>query len=162
MDKQRRLSLLSSDGRAFIVDEEDWAHSATIVDMVDVGMFDENNAADDEVPVIPLPNVTASVMEVVVEYLDALRSGAESGAVSAFSAARLRDDAEGDEAVFELMLAANYLVIKPLLDLTCAHVAGVIRGKTPEEIRQRFKLANDFSPEEEAAVRMENEWAFGV
>mmetsp|Transcript_20829 Transcript_20829/g.21139 ORF Transcript_20829/g.21139 Transcript_20829/m.21139 type:complete len:96 (+) Transcript_20829:578-865(+) len=60
--------------------------------------------------------------------------------------------------LFELILAANYMDIKPLLDLTCATVASMIKGKTPEEIRQTFNISNDFSPEEEAQVREENKW----
>ena len=44
----------------------------------------------------------------------------------------------------------------PLLDLTCATVASMIKGKTPEEIRKTFNIVNDFTPEEEAQVREEN------
>ena len=42
--------------------------------------------------------------------------------------------------------AANYLDIKPLLDLTCAKVATMMKGKTPEEIRKTFNIKNDFTP----------------
>jgi S-phase kinase-associated protein 1 len=62
------------------------------------------------------------------------------------------------EKLFELILAANFMDIKPLLDLTCAAVASLIKGKTPEEIRKTFNIVNDFTPEEEAAVREENKW----
>jgi S-phase kinase-associated protein 1 len=62
------------------------------------------------------------------------------------------------EILFELILAANYMDIKPLLDLTCATVASMIKGKTPEEIRKTFNIVNDFTPEEEAQVREENKW----
>lgn len=62
------------------------------------------------------------------------------------------------EILFELILAANYMDIKPLLDLTCAKVASMIKGKTPEEIRVQFNIVNDFTPEEEAQVREENKW----
>ena len=62
------------------------------------------------------------------------------------------------ETLFELILAANYMDIKPLLDLTCATVASMIKGKTPEEIRKTFNIISDFSPEEEAQVREENRW----
>lgn len=58
--------------------------------------------------------------------------------------------------------AANYLNIKGLFDLTCQTVAGMIKGKTPEEIRQTFNINNDFTPEEEEEVRKENQWAFDL
>jgi len=62
--------------------------------------------------------------------------------------------------LFDLILAANYLNIKNLLDLTCQTVADMIKGKTPEEIRKTFNIKNDFTPEEEEEVRRENQWAF--
>ena len=62
------------------------------------------------------------------------------------------------ETLFALILAANFMDIRPLLDLTCAKVASMIKGKTPEQIRQVFNIVNDFSPDEEAKVREENKW----
>jgi S-phase kinase-associated protein 1 len=60
--------------------------------------------------------------------------------------------------LFHLILAANYLDIKSLLDLTCKRVADMIKGKKPEEIRKEFNIVNDFTPEEEEEVRRENAW----
>lgn len=60
--------------------------------------------------------------------------------------------------LFNLTLAANYLDIKPLLDLCCAKIASMIKNKTPEEIRVNLDIVNDFSPEEEAQLRQENKW----
>ena len=59
---------------------------------------------------------------------------------------------------FFAVQAANYMDIKSLLDLTCAKVASMIKGKTPEDIRKTFNIVNDFTPEEEAKVREENKW----
>ena len=60
--------------------------------------------------------------------------------------------------VVVIIKAANYLDIKPLLDLTCKTVANMIKNKSPEEIRSTFNIQNDFTPEEEEQVRKENEW----
>ncbi|KAI8548521.1 hypothetical protein RHMOL_Rhmol07G0279300 [Rhododendron molle] len=66
----------------------------------------------------------------------------------------------GKSVLFDMILAANYLDIKSLLDLTCQTVADMIKGKTPEEVRKIFNIVNDFTPEEEDEVRRENAWAF--
>jgi S-phase kinase-associated protein 1 len=64
------------------------------------------------------------------------------------------------EAMFDLMQAANYLDIKSMLSLVCAKAASMIKGKSPQEIREMFNIENDFSPEEEAALIEENKWAW--
>ena len=65
-----------------------------------------------------------------------------------------------DQALlFELAIAANVLNIKPLLKLATARIATFIKGRSIEEIRQFFKMENDFTPEEESQVQEENEFA---
>eukprot|EP00462_Mataza_sp_D1_P005276 CAMPEP_0175104776 /NCGR_PEP_ID=MMETSP0086_2-20121207/9969_1 /TAXON_ID=136419 /ORGANISM="Unknown Unknown, Strain D1" /LENGTH=177 /DNA_ID=CAMNT_0016380313 /DNA_START=44 /DNA_END=577 /DNA_ORIENTATION=+ len=117
---------------------------------------------------IPLPNVKGSVLNKVVQYMKyhcdnpskeidkPLKSAVMSEVVSQWDADFVEVD---QEMLFELILAANYMDIKPLLDLTCAKVASLIKGKTPEQIRKTFNIENDFTPEEEEAVRQENRWA---
>ena len=66
------------------------------------------------------------------------------------------------EELMDLIVAANFLLIQPLLDValtlwmrvscSCAKVASMIKGRTPEEIRSAFNIESDFTPEEEAKV----------
>ncbi|KAG6498319.1 hypothetical protein ZIOFF_046231 [Zingiber officinale] len=56
--------------------------------------------------------------------------------------------------------AANYLDIEELVDLVLETVADRIKGKQAQEIRRQFNIENDFTPEEEEALRRENSWAF--
>jgi len=67
-------------------------------------------------------------------------------------------DPENEDAVFPLILAANFLDIPKLLDVCCKHVAGIIRGRTPQWIRKRFRLTCDFTEEQKAKIREELKW----
>ena len=122
---------------------------------------------DEDVTEIPLPNVKAAVLRKVIEFCKHHSSEPMTEIEKPLKSAQMAEvvqkwyaDFVAVEQVllFELILAANYMDIKPLLDLTCATVASMIKGKTPEEIRKTFNIANDFSPEEEAQVREENKW----
>ena len=122
---------------------------------------------DAEQQEIPLPNVKSQILGKVLEFCKhyteepmneiekPLKSANMGEVVQEWYATYV--DVE-QEILFELILAANFMDIKPLLDLTCATVASMIKGKTPEEIRKTFNIVNDFTPEEEAQVREENKW----
>ncbi|CAJ2646642.1 SKP1-like protein 1A-like [Trifolium pratense] len=154
MSSTRKITLKSSDGEAFEVDEAVALESQTIKHMI------EDDCADSG---IPLPNVTSKILAKVIEYckkhVEAVSSD-EKPSDDDLKAWDV-DFVKVDQAtLFDLILAANYLNIKSLLDLTCQTVADMIKGKTPEEIRKTFNIKNDFSPEEEEEVRRENQWAF--
>jgi len=53
-----------------------------------------------------------------------------------------------------MLQAANYLDVKPLLDLTTTHIAHlIVEARTPEGIRKRFNIKNDLTPEDLKKVR---------
>ncbi|URD74801.1 SKP1-like protein [Musa troglodytarum] len=156
---EKKITLRSSDGEVFEVDVAVAMESQTIKHMI------EDDCAENG---IPLPNVNAKILAKVIEYcrkhVDAAASKSSDDASKAADDELKTWDAEFvkvDQAtLFDLILAANYLNIKGLLDLTCQTVADMIKGKTPEEIRKTFNIKNDFTPEEEEEVRRENQWAF--
>ncbi|XP_010550803.1 PREDICTED: SKP1-like protein 1B [Tarenaya hassleriana] len=154
----RKIALKSSDGETFEVDEAVALESQTIKHMI------EDDCADNG---IPLPNVTSKILSKVIEYCKKhVDASVKTETATTYST---DDDLKNWDAefvkvdqatLFDLILAANYLNIKGLLDLTCQTVADMIKGKTPEEIRKTFNIKNDFTPEEEEEVRRENQWAF--
>ncbi|KAI4988824.1 hypothetical protein ZWY2020_036141 [Hordeum vulgare] len=51
------------------------------------------------------------------------------------------------EALFDLILASEYLQIRGLIDLACQTVASKIKGKSPREICNIFNIKSVFAPE---------------
>jgi len=155
-----KVKLLSQEGELIEVEEEVAMKSTLIKNMIEDAGTEED---------IPLPNVKTSVLKKVLEYCQhykndnppeiekPLKSTNMIDVVPEFDAKYI--DLENLEEIFEIILAANYLDIKSLLDLSCAKIASLIKGKTPEEIRKTFNIQNDFTPEEENQIREENKWA---
>eukprot|EP00239_Pterosperma_sp_CCMP1384_P006570 CAMPEP_0197843482 /NCGR_PEP_ID=MMETSP1438-20131217/376_1 /TAXON_ID=1461541 /ORGANISM="Pterosperma sp., Strain CCMP1384" /LENGTH=156 /DNA_ID=CAMNT_0043453663 /DNA_START=123 /DNA_END=593 /DNA_ORIENTATION=+ len=153
---EEKVKLRSSDEQMFEVDQEVANQSTMIRNMIeDTGI---------DCP-IPLPNVTSKILAKVVEYCSYHVNAGKTDDSKKTSEEDIKswdtDFVKVDQAtLFELILAANYLNIKNLLDLTCLTVANMIKGKTPEEIRKTFNIKNDFTPDEEEEVKRENQWAF--
>ncbi|KIM77970.1 hypothetical protein PILCRDRAFT_824953 [Piloderma croceum F 1598] len=152
------IMLVSSDDVLFEVDREIAERSSVIRQMLEViGEQDQE---------IPLPNVSSDVLEKVLEYCEYYR-GEPLDVQTTYTEKRTTNISRWDQKfitvdqgmLFEIILAANFLDIKSLLDLGCKTVANMIKGKTAEEIRKLFNIVNDFTPEEEAQIRKENEWA---
>ncbi|KAK7252983.1 hypothetical protein RIF29_37329 [Crotalaria pallida] len=155
MSDSKKITLRSSDGEVFEVEEAVAIESQTIKHMIE-----DDCAANG----IPIPNVTGKILAKVIEYC---KKHVDAAAASEDKPTDVElknwdtDFVKVDQAtLFDLILAANYLNIKSLLDLTCQTVADMIKGKTPEEIRKTFNIKNDFTQEEEDEVRRENQWAF--
>ncbi|KAL7518812.1 hypothetical protein ACHAWX_003616 [Stephanocyclus meneghinianus] len=155
------VNLISKEGDTFSVDIEVAKMSELVRGML------EEDADEEDTTEIPLPNVKAQVLKKVIEFckhhktepMTEIEKPLKSAVMAEVVQKWYADFVNVEQVLlFELILAANYMDIKPLLDLTCATVASMIKGKTPEEIRKTFNIANDFSPEEEAQVREENKW----
>jgi len=96
----------------------------------------EDSGSDD---VIPLPSVNKPTLEKILTFCEyitknsppeiekPLRANSLSDVVSEWFANYV--DLE-QEQLFELILGANFMDIKPLLELACAKAATVIKGMT--------------------------------
>ena len=155
------IHLVSQEGEKFKV-SLDIAKMSELVKT----MFDTDQP-EDEIQEMPLPNVKSSILSKVIEFLThykgepmteiekPLKSSIMNEVVQEWYADFINVE---QETLFELILAANFMDILPLLELSCATVASMVKGKTPEEIRQHFSIVNDFTEAEEARVREENKW----
>jgi len=90
---------------------------------------------------INLPNVKGRELEKVLEFCryhytsDKPDSGVSENDKKQWDENFVKVD---KESLFSLIMAANYLDVKPLLDLTCATVANMLKNKTPEVCAWRF------------------------
>ena len=126
-------------------------NAITIRDIIGYPEDDDNicnfNPPNTDVPI----DVEIETLKNIIEYLENLDK------IDEWKSNFL--DNLSDEPLFKLVTAANYLNIKSLLDITCKHIADEIKKcSTPQEIRRRFNIKNDFTPEEEEEVRRENAW----
>ncbi|XP_028083538.1 SKP1-like protein 1A [Camellia sinensis] len=148
---KKMLILRSSDGEEFAIQENIAVKSTTIKNMVEGGCVSN---------VIPVPNVDAKTLAMVIEYC---KKHAETDAEEATSELKKFNSEfldNGQQVLYDLIMAANFLDVKELLEAVCQKVADMIKGKTPDQIRKIFNIKNDFTPEEEEENRKENSWAF--
>ncbi|EPE09623.1 scf complex subunit skp1 [Ophiostoma piceae UAMH 11346] len=159
-----KIPLQSNDGSIITVDYEVAIRSALLSTMLD----DLKSMGVSEIGPVPLPNVNEAVLRKVLEYCEYHRNDPlTNNEDETENRKKTTDISEWDqkymqvdqEMLFEIILAANYMDIKALLDVGCKTVANMIKGKSPEEIRKTFNITNDFTPEEEEQIRRENEWA---
>lgn len=152
------VKLESSDSELFDVDVDIANMSLTVKNMLeDIG--------DSEAP-IPLPNVTGKILLKVIEYCKYHKEHPDPEEKKEEPIKRTDDIIPWDKefcevnqvTLFDMILAANYLDIKGLLDLTCKTVANIIKGKTPEEIQKTFSIRDAFTEEEVEEVRRVNPW----
>jgi S-phase kinase-associated protein 1 len=147
------IKLQSSDGQVFPVDIEVAKTSTTIKTMLeDLGITDQT-----ENELVPLPNVNCQILQKVIDWSTQHKDDPVPTEEDHYKEFNFNDLPEWDldflkmdqATLFELVLAANYLDIQGLLNLTCKSIANMIIGKTPEEIRTTFNVKCDPTTDEE-------------
>ncbi|PIA62090.1 hypothetical protein AQUCO_00200232v1 [Aquilegia coerulea] len=150
MVEKKFLTLRTSDGETFKVEEDVILQSETIKQLVEDGCGDGQ---------IPLANVTGNILTMVIEYCKYHLGNKKLG-----EEIKDWDDKFIDvdqKIIFDVILAANYMNIKGLLDLACVKISKMISGKPVPEIRKILGIEiHGFSEEEEEENRRWNLWAY--
>lgn len=145
-----RLKLLTNDDREMHVDLEDIIISNLIKTVT------EGSEEDDEEE-IPLPNVSFPVLEKVVEFTRHYKTSPMvyvpkplPSNISTIN--EVVGDWYGDyimnldeELLMRVIDASNYMDIEPLQEICCAHIATVLRGKEPDEVRRILGLDEEIT-----------------
>nr|5AN3_D Chain D, Suppressor Of Kinetochore Protein 1 [Saccharomyces cerevisiae] len=124
--------LVSGEGERFTVDKKIAERSLLLKNYLNDASGDDDDEDDDEI-VMPVPNVRSSVLQKVIEWAEHHRDSnfpdeddddsRKSAPVDSWDREFLKVD---QEMLYEIILAANYLNIKPLLDAGCKVVAEMI------------------------------------
>ncbi|KAI9181312.1 hypothetical protein LWI28_013716 [Acer negundo] len=140
MSTSRKITLKSSDGEALEKDEAVALESQMIKQII------KDDCADNG---ILLPEVTSKILYKIIEYCKKQVESPKSNdcATSAVDNHLKAWDAEfvkvDQDTLFDLILAANYLNIKSLLDLTYQTVLDLTDGKTVEELIKWYNMKVD-------------------
>jgi S-phase kinase-associated protein 1 len=119
---------------------------------------------------VHVPRVSSTCLRKVVQFLEHYRFDAMKEIPTPLGGTSLKEivdqvwyqeyvENEDCEMLFDLVTAANYMGIKPLLDLTCLKVTFELTGKNAEEIRVILDLPM-LTAEEEEKARQEHKWVF--
>lgn len=146
----RILTLKTSDGETFHVDEGAATKLGFFKNLVEDGCADS---------AITVPLVDNRTMATMLEWCKKHADGTvTSNELKAWDAELVKDM---DQAfLYRLLMAADYLSGTELVELLTQKVADMIKGNKAEQIREIFRIKNDFTPEQEEEIRRKNAWAF--
>ena len=145
----KNITIISSDGQNITIDEK----SAKRSKLLNGVLLDFKEDSE-----VPTPSVRGEVIKKVVEYLTHYMESEPKKIPKPLPSTNLLDVTDEWDVTFinsvdldftyEIINAANYMVINSLLDLACAKLSALMKGKTVEEIRQMFNIESDLSDEE--------------
>jgi len=159
----QKIKMTSKDGKVITADAEVLKLGKFFADMLDKENDDEE---DSETIEIKLETIDGEILEKVVafckhykeepmkEFEKPLKSSDAKDLVQAWYAEFLKVE---NETLYAMIAAANFLNVQPMLDLTCASIAMMIRGKSGDDIRATFNLG-ELSEEEKARRAEEDRW----
>ena len=139
------IVLISKDLKQFIVSYK-VAKNSLLVDIMLEGMSEKEL----EMIEVPISNVDSDTLIKVIQFLEHIYEFPMEDIPKPIKSDKMIEnvnewhanfiDQQSQDDIFALILAANFMDIKSLLDLGCSKVATMIKGKTPEEIRLTFNV----------------------
>jgi len=133
------VTLTTDDGQEVKCEKSTIEMSSTVKDLL-------SEMSDSSIP-IPIQNVKGNTLAKIIEWATYHKEHPDPPVCDAD---KYRTDNISDwdtafmnvdmDMLFDLVQAANYLDIRGLLELCCKTIANMIKGSTPEEVKEKFKL----------------------
>ena len=144
------IVLVSSDNQKIEIDTESAQKSHLLKGLI-------TDYSIQQVP-IHMPEIKYDILKKIVEYLTYYKDKVPKDIPKPMPSANLSEVIDEWDVnfinsieldnVFDLINAANYMDISSLLDLSCAKIASLMKGKTAQEIRTMFNIECDLTDEE--------------
>ena len=143
------ITLISSDNQKIQIDSKIVEKSDFLKDKI------ENSNKNIE---INLPEINYNTLQKIVQYLIHYKEKEPQQIPKPLSSNNLNNVIDEWDinfiknmdmnSIYDLINASNYLEIPSLLDLSCAYVITLIKGKSIEEMRKIFNIECDLSDEQ--------------
>ena len=169
------ISIESSDGALFQVNLAEASISQLVCDAFYMNEEEEEDNRNDDLSKchttpVQLINVQSECLQKIVTFMKhyakepmndipiPLKEGSFSDIVQQ---EWYRSFVQGIDSsmLFQLVTAADYMDIQPLLSLACLRVSSDLMGKSSEQIRDILNIPK-LTPEEETKAREEHSWMF--
>ena len=144
------IVLISSDNQKIEIDSESAQKSRLLK-----GLITDFSTQQDP---IQIPDIKYDILKKIIEYLTHYKDKVPKDIPKPMPPANLSEVIDEWDVnfinsieldnVFDLINAANYMDISSLLDLSCAKIASLMKGKTAQEIRTMFNIECDLTDEE--------------
>jgi len=158
---EREIELVSKFGQKFRVKWKKALMSGLIK-----AMLEEQDPEDEEIPSLPVPNVEFKPLKKVIEYMRYHWNNVAT-IIPKPLVKPLKDYISDWDNIFidvemsmivDLVMAANYLNIKDLLELSSAKIIDLNKNKSPEEIKEMFGIENIKDEDDLEEIREINEF----
>jgi len=138
-NESTEITLVASNEEKKIAINKEWAMMSKLVSNILEG--------DSDATKIQVKQVDGATLELIVQYLKHHQGKEPAEIAKPIRSVKMEKIVEDPwdatfinklpkRSLFQLILGANYMDCKSLLHLGCAKVATMIKGKSPEEIKQ--------------------------
>ena len=162
MAERSLITLITSDSVKVEVDSRISNLSGLIKDIL------EDSGTSEE---LPLPRISKQMLDILLEFTYHHNFNLPSSIPRPLNKTNFSEIIEdpwdvefinrfSQEELNHLLVAADFMNFKPVLDLGCAFIASKLKGKEPETLLEEWEITEEITPEDDDKLKQENPWAF--